>query len=201
MKFNGGRARLGSILVMSAMLLVAATPVDAAATKFGAKVTNGVFPSNAYSGTLCDHEIDGGSSTYACTWLLLTPYNGGTATAPAAGHITKVKIINGQGGSFKVVIAHKSGSKFKVVSRSAKINYSTDPCSVDCVVHTYNVGSLAVQPGEYVGIQTAKTSTLRCDSGGNKTALFTPPMAPGGSYTTPTDFSGCYLLVQAIYGS
>jgi hypothetical protein len=53
--------------------------------------------------------------------------------------------------------------------------------------------------GDYLGIQTSRISTLRCDSGGNKIALFKPPLAPGGAYTTPTDYSGCWELVRAIY--
>jgi len=195
------KGRLGAILAMSVMLLVAAQPAFAATTKFGAKVAPGFDPSNAYPGTYCDHEIDGGSDTYACTWILNQAFNGGTATAPKNGTINKIKIINGKAGSFKVVIAHKSGSQFKVVARSAKVSYTTDPCSPDCSVHTYNITPLAVKTGEYVGIQAAKTSTLRCDSNGTRTALFTPPMAPGGSYTTPTEYSGCFLLVQAIYAN
>lgn len=196
------KGRLGAILAMSAMLLLAAQPALAATTKFGAKVASGFFPSNAYPGQLCDHEIDGGSDTYACTWILLNAFNGGTVTAPKNGTINKIKIINGHSGSFKFVIASKNASgQFKVTARSAKVNYSTDPCSPDCAVHTYNITPVAVKTGQYLGIQTAKTSTLRCDSGGNKIALLKPPLAPGGGYTTPTDFSGCFLLVQALYAS
>jgi hypothetical protein len=196
------KGRLGAILAMSVMMLIAAQPAFAATTKFGAKVANGVFPSNAYPGTYCDHEIDGGSDTYGCTWILLTAYNGGSVTAQKNGTINKVRIINGHSGSFKVVIASKNASgQFKVTARSAKVNYTTDPCNVDCVVHTYNITPLTVKTGQYVGIQTPKTSTLRCDSGGNKTALLTPPLAPGGAYTTPDDYSGCFLLVQAVYAS
>lgn len=200
--FHGGRVRLGSMLAMSALLLVAAMPVDAATVKFGAKVAPGYFPSNAYQGTYCDHEIDGGSDTYACTWILMQAFNGGTATAPKNGTINKVRIINGQGGSFKFVIARKNASgQFKVLRRSAKIYYSTDQCNPDCVVHPYSIAPLAVSTGDYLGIQTPKASTLRCDSGGNKIALFKPPMAPGGAFTTPTEYSGCWLLVQAVYAN
>lgn len=202
--FKGGRGRLGVMLAMSAMLLVAAQPVDAATVKFGAKLTNGVFPSNTYPGTYCDHEIDGGSSTYACTWILLTPFNNTTpgATAPKNGTVNKVRIINGQGGSFKFVIAQKNASgKFKVLRSTAKVNYATDQCDPDCVVHTYSFPGLSVATGNYIGIQTAKTSTLRCDSGGNKTALFTPTLPVGGGFTTPTDYSGCFHLVQAVYAN
>jgi hypothetical protein len=200
--FKGGRGRLGAILAMSVMMLIAAQPAFAATAKFGAKLGTGTFPSNAYPGTLCDHEIDGGSGTYACTWILLTAFNGGTVTAPKNGTINKVKIVNGNGGSFKVVVARKNGSgQFKVVGRSAKVSYPTDQCPFDCTTHTFSVTPLSVQTGDYIGIQTAKTSMLRCDSGGNKIALFTPVLAPGGAYTSPTDYSGCYLLLEAVYAN
>jgi hypothetical protein len=190
------------VLATLAMLLMAAQPVGAAALKFGSKLSGGPwFPSNAYPGTYCDHEIDGGSDTYACTWILLTPFNGGTATAPANGRIVKVKLINGQGGSFKLVVATRNASgQFKVTGRSTTINYSTDQCDPDCTVHKYST-SLSVAKGQYVGVQASKASFLRCDSGGNKIALFTPPLAPGGAYTTPTDYSGCYMLLQAVYST
>jgi hypothetical protein len=202
-KFNGGRARLGAILAMSVMMLIAAQPAFAATTKVGAKLGTGTFPSNAYPGTYCDHEIDGGSSTYACTWILLNAFGGGSPTAPKNGSINKVKWVNGQGGSFKFVIARKNGSgQFKVISRSTTINYSTDPCDpVNCSVRSKTIAPQAIQTGDYVGIQAAKSSMLRCDSGGNKIALFTPVLNPGGGYTTPTDYSGCFLLLTAVYSS
>ena len=60
------------VLVALGMLFMAAQPVGAATLKFGSKLSGGPwFPSNAYPGTYCDHEIDGGSDTYACTWILL----------------------------------------------------------------------------------------------------------------------------------
>lgn len=193
------RGRVAAMLATGLLLVLAVQPAAAATVKFGAKVQNGNFPSNAYPGTYCDHEIDGGSSTYACTWILLSAFNGGSATSPKNGFVDKVKIINGQGGSFKLVIAQKNASgQFRVLRRSANINYSTDQCDPDCVVHKIDIPNLAVGAGNYLGIQAAKTSTLRCDSGGNKIALFTPVLAPGGAYTTPTDYSGCFLMVQAV---
>ena len=56
-----------------------------------------------------------------------------------------------------------------------------------------------VHQGEYVGIQTFKGGTVRCNSGSSNIALFTPPCRPGGSYRTPTDYSGCSMLIQVVY--
>jgi hypothetical protein len=181
-------------------MVLATGSVAASTIKFGANLTSTTFPSNAYPGTYCDHEINGTNNTYGCTWILNQAYNGGAVAAPHAGSVSKVKIINGQAGSFKLVIARKNASgQFKVLRKSYKIYYSTDPCDIDCTIHTYTVSpSLLVSLGDYVGIQTNKTSTLRCDSGGSRTALFTPTLAAGGSYTTPTDYSGCFLLIQPV---
>ena len=103
------------------MLLVAAQPAFAATTKFGAKLAAGIDPSN--SPVTCDHEIDGGDGTYACTWIMLARFNGGTLTAPKNGKINKVKLIAWSSGSFKLVFAKKSGSQFKVITVGPKIYY------------------------------------------------------------------------------
>jgi hypothetical protein len=183
------------------VFMLAAQPTFAA-TKFGANLSGGPwFVSNAYPGQLCDHELNGGSGTESCTWILNQAFNGGSATAPVSGTINKVKIISGKAGSFKLVLAQKSGSNFKVVSRSATVSYSTDPCtnSGGCTVRKFSISPMSVKAGYYVGIQTNKTSMLRCDSGGARTYLFTPPLAPGGGYTAPSGSTGCYLLLQVVY--
>ena len=190
------------VLVALGMLFMAAQPVGAATAKVGSKLTNGLFPSNAYPGQLCDHEIDGGSDSYACTWILNQAYGtGGTATAPQNGTINKLKIIGGQGGSFKFVIAQKSGSSFKVLSRSANITYPTDPCNNNggCTIRKISIAPQAIKTGNYIGIQATKVSFLRCDSGGARINLFTPVLNPGGGFVNPTDTSGCFMLLQAVY--
>jgi len=199
------KGRLGSIFAGSMLLLLAVQPAAAAVTKFGANLpSNGTDVSNAYQGQWCDHEIDGGSDTYGCTWILMQAFNGGTVTAPKNGTINKVRIMNGKGGSFKVVVATKNSSgQFKVTARSAKVYYSEDPNQCDyptyCTRRAFSITPLTIKAGQYLGIQTAKTSTLRCDSGGNKIALLTPPLAPGGSFASVDDYSGCFLMVQAVY--
>jgi len=108
------KGRLGVMLAMSAMLLTAAMPVDAATVKFGAKLAAGTDPSNAP--VTCDHELNGGSGTYACTWIMTNAFNGGTLTAPKNGKINKVQLIAWNSGSFTLFFASKSGSNFKVVT-------------------------------------------------------------------------------------
>src|SRR4051812_20322292 len=198
------RSRVAAILAAATMLVLAFQTVDAATVKFGAKLAAGQYPDNAYSGTLCDHEVDGGSGTYACTWVLNQAFNGGTATAPKNGFINKVKIVNGAAGSFKLVIARKNASgQFKVLRKSTSVSYTKDNCPepFNCSVHTYSIPSLQISTGDYIGIQTSRTSMLNCNSGGSRTALFTPTLAAGASYTTPTAYSGCFLLLTAVNSS
>ena len=192
------KGRFGALLVMSFALLVAAAPVNAATTKFGAKLAAGIDPSN--SPVTCDHEIDGGNGTYACTWIMLNAFNGGTLTAPKTGQINKVKLIAWTDGSFKLVFAKKSGSKFKVVTVGPKVTYH-DGCPGDCTVQTYNITPTTVHQGEVVGFQNFKGGAVRCDSGSSNIALFYPTLPAGGAYTTPTDYSGCKMLIQVVYAS
>lgn len=192
------KGRLGAMLAMSAMLLTVAMPVDAATVKFGAKLAAGIDPSN--SPVTCDHELDGGSGTYACTWIMLSAYGGGTLTAPKTGTINKIKLIAWTTGSFKVVFAKKSGSQFKVVTVGPKVSYH-DGCGVDCTVQTYNITPTTVHQGEYLGIQTFKGGPMRCNSGSPNIALFTPVLPAGGGYQTPDGYSGCQMMVTAIYSS
>jgi len=192
------KGRFGALLVMSFALLVAAGPVDAATTKFGAKLAAGIDPSN--SPVTCDHEIDGGDGTYACTWIMLSAYNGGTLTAPKTGKIAKVKLIAWSSGSFKVVFAKRSGSQFKVITVGPKVSYH-DGCNPDCVVQTYTITPTTVHLGEYLGIQTFKGGPMRCNSGSPNIALFTPVLPAGGSYQTPDEYSGCQMMVSVVYQS
>ena len=196
------KGRVGSILAASMLLLLAVQPVAAANVKFGAKLpASGIFVSNAYEGRYCDSLIDGGNDTYACTWVLLDAFNGGADTAPQSGVIQKIRILNGEGGSFQVMVVRKKAGQFRAINQSGFVNYSTDACDypTECVRHTYSITPLAVNAGDYLAIRTNKTSTLRCDSGGSKVALFAPPLAVGGGFRTPTDTDGCFLMVQAVY--
>jgi hypothetical protein len=192
------KGRFGAMLIMSAMLLVSAMPVDAATVKFGAKLAAGVEPSN--SPVTCDHELNGGSGTYACTWIMLSAYNGGTLTAPKTGTINKIKLIAWTSGSFKPVFAKKSASQFKVITVGPKVYYH-DGCNPGCVVQTYNITPTTVHLGEYLGIQTGKGGPMRCNSGSPNIALFTPVLPAGGGYQTPDGYSGCQMMVQVVYAS
>jgi len=192
------KGRVGAMLIMGAMLLTAAMPVDAAAVKFGAKLTAGTDPSN--SPVTCDHELNGGDGTYGCTWIMTNAFNGGTLTAPKNGKISKVKLIAWTTGSFKIGFAKKSGTQFKLVTLGPKVSYH-DGCNPDCVVQTYSITPTTVHTGEYIAIQTGKGGPMRCDSGSTNIQLFYPVLVAGGAYANPTGHSGCHMMVQVVYAS
>jgi hypothetical protein len=192
------------VLAALGMLAIAAQPVGAATPKFGSKLSNGLFPSNAYPGRYCDQVIDGGTDSYPCTWILNQAYGGGTATAPSNGTINKIKVIGGAASSFRLVLAQKNAAgQFRVVSRSANINVPTDDCENNggCTIRKISISPMAVKTGYYVGIQATKASIFRCDSGGSRIYVFTPPLNPGGPYMTPTDSDGCFMLLQVVYAA
>jgi len=178
------------------MLFMAAQPVGAATLKFGAKLSAGIQPSNSPS--TCDHQLNGGSGTYACTWILNQAYNGGLVTAPANGKINKVKLISCHAGSFTVQLAQKSGSSFKIVTQGPKVTY-TSQCN-GYPVQKYSITPMTVHTGEYLAVKgSGSMGPIRCDSGSPRTYLFKPPLVVGGGFTAPTDDTGCFLLVQFVY--
>jgi hypothetical protein len=200
---NVRRRVLVALGVSVALMAIAVTPASAA-VHFGADLSSLPFPSNAYPGSYCDHLLNGGNATYGCTWIEDYAYNNGGlagAKAPMNGTIGKIKLIAGQGGSFRLFIArYKPGThQGKVIRKGPTITYATDPCNVDCHVQTFNIAALTVKTGDFLAFKAAKSSFLRCDSGGNRVALFKPPLVVGDPLKTETGNDGCYVLLQAVY--
>jgi hypothetical protein len=204
-RLTGPRRHILAALSGTIAIFAMAAPPAAAATTFGASLSGAPFPSNAYPGQYCDHELNGGSQTYSCTWIEDYAYNNNGlagAKAPRNGTIRKIKLVAGHGGSFKLYLArYKPGThQGKVVTKGPKITYATDPCDTDCSVQTFTISPLTVHKGDFLAIKANKPSFLRCDSGGNRIALFKPPLAVGAGFTAESGDSGCYMLLQAVYG-
>jgi len=194
------------VLALSAAMLAAGSvPAMASPVRFGAKLSNNLFPDNAYPGSSCDHVLTGGTGNSKCTWIedfAYDPNNGSaSAKAPKNGKISKIRLIAGHSGSFQLVIARyqPNTQKGKVVRAGPTINYATDPCSPHCTIQVFSIKPLTVNKGDYLAINTRSTSTLRCDSGGDRISLYKPPLPVGGALTHATDTDGCYLLLQAQY--
>jgi len=198
------RRRVLVALCVSVALFAVAAPPASAAVHFGANLSSLPFPSNSYPGSYCDHLLNGGSATYSCTWIEDYAYNNNGLTgakAPSNGTIGKIKLIAGHSGSFRLFIArYKPGThEGKVVRKGPTINYATDPCDTDCHVQTFNISALTVHTGDFLAFKTNKASFLRCDSGGNRVALFKPPLVVGDPLKAETGNDGCYVLLQAVY--
>lgn len=187
-----------AVLIASSFL---ASGASGAPFKFGSKLDSTVQPSNADSPRPCIDED--GQRGARCTWVMTNAYG-----RPNRGHkagrrgtITKLRLIAGAPGSFRLQIARvrADGTAFeaKVVRNGPKIQYSGQPDPNEpYVVEKFSV-NVPVRRGDRLAIRTAKTSTLRC-SGDAGALVFRPPLDPNGPYRASTDDYGCYLLLEAV---
>jgi hypothetical protein len=196
------RRRVSAALVATAAAVVALIPATADAAKFGAELTPDVQPSNAGEAHPCS---DSTGQPGKCTRVSMEAYgrpNGGHL-APKDGVIKKIRIIAGEEGNFRPQIA-----KAKPNQEKAKVVYTGDKISYDGQTDNnwdtgvYNVESfkvhIPVKEGQYLGMLSRKTSTLRCSSGGANQLLFQPPLVAGGGFEQATADDGCWLLMEAV---
>jgi hypothetical protein len=191
---------------LTAAVLLAVPAQGMAVFKFGSKLDPSVQPSNA--GTA--HECDQANPTSPCSWVMNEAYgrpNGGQK-APRGGVIRRIRVIAGEAGSFRlqIVRAHQSGPSpnnyvGKVVRRGPVIHYQGQT-QANFDNDIYNVESfrvkIPIRKGDRLAERAAKTSTLRCSSGGPNTLLFEPPLALGGDFAGNSDHDGCWMLIEAV---
>jgi hypothetical protein len=194
------------VLAALGMIFMAAQPVGASSTHFGAVLSTTTQPSN--SPTNCDHQLNGNDGTDKCTWIEANAYNSGGsgvpgAQAPKNGTINKIKLISCHSGSFTLFIAHFNQTTHvgSVVTKGPKISYTGQCGNTTYTIQKYTISPITVHTGDYLAISAVSVGFVRCDSGGLRTALYKPPLAVGGGSATETDDSGCYLLLQAVYSS
>jgi hypothetical protein len=194
------RLRIVLAAVLAASFAVSAAGAGAA-FRFGSKLDSTVQPSNAETA----HPCRPAHPEKRCTWVMNEAYgrpNGGHK-APRRGTITKIRLIAGESGSFKLQIAkaHKNAAgKWvgKVVRGGPTIHYGGQPDPDEPYrVEVFTV-SVPIKAGERLAIRARKTSTLRCSSGGDNTLLFTPPLVVGKAFRRATDGEGCWLLLEAV---
>ena len=184
------RPSLALVTALVSVLLVGASvsPVSAAATSFGAKLTTSSQPDGGNH--KCD-ENSGVPTGSVCTWVATTAFeNGSRFTAPKTGTIKRVKLITCPSGSFTVQVARKVGAeRFKVIRSGPTISYKADPfvsdgdpdtfCGGDdgrYVIQSFPV-SFSIAKGDYIAIKTKKTGALHCSGGG--ASVIAPALAPG----------------------
>lgn len=198
---TGGRtATRGLLLLAMALAAFAIVPaVSGAATKFGAKLTPDVQPSNAGDGHLCEPSMGD-----PCTRVSMEAYgrpNGGHK-APKDGVIKKIRIIAQSEGSFRLQLARARAEqeKAKVTYTGERLRYDgqTGPDDGTYDIESFRV-DVPVEKGDHLAIKTRRTSMLRCSSGGPNQLLFQPPLAVGGPFETADATDGCWLLMEAVY--
>jgi len=194
------------VLATLGMLFMAAQPVGASSTKFGAVLSTNTQPSN--SPTNCDHQLTGNDGTDKCTWIEANAYNSGGsgipgAQAPKNGTINKVKLISCHSGSFTLFIAHFNQSTHvgSVVAQGPKISYTGQCTNTSYTIQKYSFSAITVHTGDYLAIRGASVGFVRCDQGSLHIALYKPPLTVGGGSASMTGDSGCYLLLEAVYSS
>jgi hypothetical protein len=187
---------------MSIAILIGLTSMQAsAATRFGAKLTEDTFPSNAGKGHEC---VD---KTTECTWVMMQacgrPDEG--YKAPKDGEIGRVRLISCYKGEFQLQLARANNNtdEGRVVRDGPVIKFNAE--ANKCDGPTYEIQTielkkpLQVKKGDQLAIRTPKTTILRCDSGGDKILLFAPPLVAGESPRPALDGDGCWLLLEAEY--
>ena len=193
---------LSVVGAMGIAILVALTSMQAsAATRFGAKLTEDTFPSNAGKGHEC---VD---KTTDCTWVMMQAYGRSDKgyKAPKDGEIGRVRLVSCYKGEFQLQLARANNNtdEGRVVRDGPVIKFKAE--ANKCDGPTYEVQTielqnpLQVKKGDQLAIKTPKTTILRCDSGGDKILLFSPPLVAGESPRPALDGDGCWLLLEAEY--
>ncbi len=202
-------ARRTGLLAAAASLALMVAPASGLASapvKFGSMLNPTVQPSNSLPGLTCNGPE---TPLVSCTMVQNEAYGrpDGGELAPKTGTIKKIRLIAGGPGSFKLQIAKVQRSTLhgtnaaKVVASGPRISYQgqTEANFEDDSyrVETFKV-DVPVKKGQQLALRGNITSMIRCSSGGDNTLIYTPPLFPGGSFTTASNTDGCWLLVEAV---
>jgi hypothetical protein len=195
--------RIRNTVAVAALALLALPASSMATTKFGAKLTPDVQPSNASQPHSCDEPEE---TTGPCTRVLMDAYGRpDQPTAPKNGKIKRIRLIAGAPGTFQlqIVKAKASTKQAKLVRNGPVFSYQgqdyTDP---ETDPEAYKIESfkvnVPVKKGQSLAIKSSSTSMLRCSSGGPNQLIFTSPLSLGSPFRTATDTDGCWLLLEAV---
>jgi hypothetical protein len=192
--------RIHKIVLLAVLALLALPAQGMAASKFGAKLTPDVQPSNASAPHACQPDED--MPTGPCTRVLMDAYGRpDQPNAPKSGTIKRIRLIAGAPGSFQLqlVKANAATQRAKLVRNGPTINYQgqDSPDAETYKVESFKV-KVPVKKGQYLAIRSSETSTLRCSSGGPNQLIFQPPLSLGSPFRTATDTDGCWLLLEAV---
>ena len=191
-----------TILTAAALAALAlAVPASASAESFGSKLARNIQPSNAGTdGHPCFKAMPG-----KCTRVMMEGYTNapgvGKPKAPHSGKIKRLKIIAQGPGSFRPVLAkvRPGPEQAKVTYRGPKLKYKGQRGGGQRYdIEKFKV-NFRVKKGEYLAVESRRTSFLRCSSGGTNQLLFQPALGLNDPFATATGSDGCWLLLEAVY--
>lgn len=196
-------AAVASVAMMAAPAAGTAAPV-----KFGAKLDPTVQPSNSLPGLPCIPDV---FRYHGCTMVQNEAYGrpDGGHIAPKTGTIKRIRLIAGGPGTMRIQTAKvKQKTLFttkeaKLVHKGPKLTYQGQS-EANWESGTYRVESfkvdLPIRKGEQLAVHTpAKTSMVRCSSGGDNTLIYSLAYSPKDPFNAAENTDGCWLLVEAIY--
>lgn len=195
--------RLGAAAAVAAVALMVAPAAGQAAKyghyKFGAELNPTVQPSNSVPAHPCE-PVAG----QPCTRVSMEAYGrpDGGERAPRHGVIKRIRLIAGEAGSFRPLLARANPDtqRAKLSRYGPKIDYAgQDQANWDS--DQYKVESfrvhIPVRRGERLGALGRYTSMVRCSSGGPNQLLFQPRLLKS-PVQTADETDGCWLLMEAV---
>jgi hypothetical protein len=196
--------RLGAAAATAAIALLALPAVGQAHGKygyykFGAELNPTVQPSNSVPSHPCE-PVAG----QACTRVSMEAYGrpDGGERAKRNGVIKRIRVIAGEGGSFRPLLARANPNtqRAKLSRYGPKIDYEgQDQANWDSdhyKVEAFKV-HIPVRRGEHLGALGRYTSMVRCSSGGPNQLLFQPRLLKS-PVQEADDTDGCWLLMEAV---
>ena len=179
-----------------------ALPATSGAFKFGATLDR--EPDNSAPPHSCEQDAEVPSP---CTRVLVRSETGlvdGNLTSPKAGKLTKIRVRAGAAGKvrFKLVRLKDANPaagtiKGKAVAKSKQFDVQGNGFDATNATESFSV-NMTVRKGDYLAVDSSKTSVLRCTSGGVRQFLFSPPLAVGDPFRTTKATGSCTLMVQAV---
>jgi hypothetical protein len=195
--------RAGAIAAFTCLVLALAPAAGQAKApvRFGAKLNSTVQPSNSLPGLTCNGPE---TPLEPCTMVLNDAYgrpNGGEI-APKTGTITKIRLIAGGPGSFRLLaVKHINGTDAIAKRYGQRIEYRGQPEAAeeegDYTVESFPV-EMKIKKGEQLGIRASNTTMIRCSTGGPNTLIYTPPLFLGGYFKPASRTDGCWMLMEAV---
>jgi hypothetical protein len=190
---------------MLVLLLVQASPVGAAGTRWGSRLNTSISPDNGYQ--TCDDDPSLPNPTCSYMFRRVHDRDGGQK-APKNGYIDKVRIVSCNAGSFYLQLGkirsdpNEPGDyQAKVRKTSSKITFDGDSdCIAPYTIEVINIPDVYVYKGEYFGIKTKNPKAIRCGSAPSASTLrFDPALPSGGSYVDADDEKNCVPMIELQY--